>query len=264
MKNILITGANGNLGRVLRLKLKDWSEQLTLSDITDVENLASGEANAQCDLADFAAVNELVQGCDGIIHLGGVSTENTFENILNSNIIGTYNLYEASRKQGIKRILFASSNHAIGFHERETLLDANSPIRADSLYGVSKGYGEILARLYYDKYQIETAIVRIGSCFEQPKDRRMLATWLSADDFALLIKRIFETDRLGCPVIYGASANKELWWDNSLVDYLGWKPVDSSDDFADLPHLQTKAVDANDPAIRYQGGGFAAAGHFED
>ncbi len=264
MKRILLTGAAGNLGKVVRIKLAGWSDIMRISDLNEITDATATEEVQCCDLGDREAVMKLVEGCDGIIHLGGVSTENTFDSILNGNIVGTYNLYEAARKHGVKRILFASSNHTIGFHERETLLDADSVMRPDCLYGVSKCYGEMLASLYHDKYGIETARVRIGSCFEKPLDRRMLATWLSADDFVALIKRIFECDRLGCPVIYGASANQELWWDNQKVSYIGWKPKDSSATFADEPHLAQRAGDANDPAVRYQGGGFASAGHFED
>ncbi|EPJ46123.1 MAG: NAD-dependent epimerase/dehydratase [Osedax symbiont Rs1] len=264
MKRVLITGAAGNLGKVVRVKLKGWVEVLRLSDNAELEPQNAAEEIQCCDLADAEAVMRLVEGCDGIIHLGGVSTENSFDNILNANIIGTYNLYEAARKHGVRRILFASSNHTIGFHQREDMLDADSTMRPDSLYGVSKCYGEMLASLYYDKFAIETARVRIGSCFDKPLDRRMLATWLSADDFVSLIKRVFECDRLGCPVIYGVSANSERWWDNSKVNFLGWQPKDSSDVFKTAAYLQPRASDANDPAVRYQGGGFAGAGHFED
>ncbi|NRA17515.1 MAG: NAD(P)-dependent oxidoreductase [Oceanospirillaceae bacterium] len=264
MKRILLTGVAGNLGKIVRVKLAGWADVMRLSDLNEITDASATEEVQCCDLGDREAVMKLVEGCDGIIHLGGISTENTFDSILNGNIVGTYNLYEAARKHGVKRILFASSNHTIGFHERETQLDADSTMRPDSLYGVSKCYGEMLASLYYDKFGIETARVRIGSCFEKPLDRRMLATWLSADDFVSLIKRIFECDRLGCPVIYAASANAEQWWDNSKVSYIGWQPKDSSEKFAQQEYLQKRAVNANDPAVRYQGGGFASAGHFED
>ena len=264
MKRILVTGAAGNLGKIVRVKLAGWADVMRLSDLNEISEAKSNEEIQCCDLGDKEAVMQLVEGCDGIIHLGGVSTENTFDSILNGNIVGTYNLYEAARKHGVKRILFASSNHTIGFHERDTKLDADSVMRPDCLYGVSKCYGEMLASLYFDKFGIETARVRIGSCFEKPLDRRMLATWLSADDFVSLTKRIFECDRLGCPVIYGVSDNNELWWDNQKVSYIGWKPVDSSDKYANEPHLQTRAGDINDLSVRYQGGGFASAGHFED
>ncbi len=264
MKRILLTGAAGNLGKFIRVKLAGWTDVMRLSDLNDINDATDNEEVKCCDLGDKEMVMKLVEGCDGIIHLGGVSTESTFDSILNGNIVGTYNLYEAARKHGIKRIFFASSNHTIGFHERETQLDADSTMRPDSLYGVSKCYGEMLASLYHDKYGIETARVRIGSCFEKPLDRRMLATWLSADDFVSLIVRVFECDRLGCPVIYGASANKERWWDNQKVRYLGWEPKDSSANFIDEPYLAQRAGNASDPVVRYQGGGFASAGHFED
>lgn len=264
MKTMLITGAGGLLGSTLREHLRSWPVRLRLSDITELTPVSANEEIHCCDLADWHEVNNLVQGCDAIIHLGGVSTENTFDNILSSNIAGTYNLFEAARRHGKPRILFASSNHVVGFHDRQTRLDASAALRPDSLYGVSKGFGELLARYYYDKFGMESASVRIGSCFEQPRDRRMLATWLSADDFVDLIERVFDADYLGCPVVYGASNNREAWWDNHQVGYLGWQPRDSADRFRDAPHLQPTKTDPNDPAVRFQGGKFAAAGHFED
>jgi len=264
MKRVLMTGAGGNLGSALREHLHGLAEVFRLSDIAPLDIKADGEEFVQCDLSDFDAVLKLVEDCDGIIHLGGIPTENTFENILNGNIRGTYNLYEAARRQGVPRILFASSNHVVGFHERETLLDANAPMRPDSLYGVSKGFGELLARFYYDKFGVESACVRIGSCFEKPRNRRMLATWLSIDDFAALIQRVFTADRLGCPVIYGVSDNPWRWWDNRQCAYLGWQPKDSSARFLDEPGLRDERVDPRDPAVRYQGGSLVSLGHFDD
>lgn len=264
MNRLLITGAAGGLGRLARARLGHLAPVLRLSDIAEQAPARPGEEVVRCDLADFGAVRALVEGCDAILHLGGVSVENTFDNILHGNIVGLYNIYEAARQAGVRRILFASSNHAIGFHTRETRLDATARLRPDSLYGVSKCYGEAVASLYHDKFGIETAIVRIGSCFPEPKDHRMLATWLSPDDFVRLIERVFSVPRLGCPVIYGASDNAEQWWDNSAVAYLGWRPADSSERFrAGLDATQTPRP-AGDPAVKFQGGGFAAAGHFED
>jgi uronate dehydrogenase len=264
MSRILLTGAAGMLGKVLRERLNGWQDVLRVSDIAPLDPSTSGEEVVQCDLADIDAVMDLVDGCDMIIHLGGVSTENTFENILQANIRGTYNIYEAARKKGVSRILFASSNHAVGFHQRETRLDANSPFRPDSMYGVSKCFGESLARYYFDKYGIETCSVRIGSSFPKPLNRRMLATWFSFDDLTALVKRIFTSDRLGYAVVYGVSANKEQWWDNHLSTYIGWSPKDSSEQFENDDVMLSEVVDKNDPAIRFQGGGFASAKHFED
>lgn len=261
MNRILLTGAAGYLGRALRPRLGELAAARRLSDIAEMDKATPGEEIVQCDLADPSAVLDLVSGCDGIIHLGGISIEDKFSNILDSNITGCYNVFEAARKAGVRRIVFASSNHAIGFHERTTKLDSKSVIRPDSLYGVSKVYGEALAHLYYEKFGIETAIVRIGSCLPKPLDRRMLSTWLSPDDFFRLIQRVFVAPHLGCPVIYGASDNKDGWWDNTKVAYLGWQPQDSSEKFrSEFPEPDN----VPEVAARYQGGAFAAAGHFED
>lgn len=260
---ILMTGAAGTIGGLIRDGLRDMAHHVRLSDIADIGAPGPDEEVVTCDLADADAVRDLVKGCEVILHFGGVSTENNADLIHRANIQGTYNLYEAARKEGARRVLFASSNHVIGFHRRETRLTASSPIRPDGNYGVSKAYGEALARLYWDKYGIETAVVRIGSCFPEPKDRRMMATWMSAADMLRLIAAMLEAPRLGCPIVYGVSANAECWWDNCEVAYLGWKPRDSSEQFAHL-FDDAPVQDPSDPDVIWQGGTFASAGHFDD
>ncbi|SMF79857.1 uronate dehydrogenase [Tistlia consotensis] len=264
MNRLLITGAAGGLGRILRDKLAGYAPLLRLSDIAELGAAGPGEEVVPCDLADAAAVDRLVEGCDGIVHLGGMSVENAFETILQSNIRGSYNVFEAARRLGRPRILFASSNHAIGFHRREDRLDGNSKQRPDSLYGLSKCFGENLGSYYFDKFGLESVAVRIGSCFPEPKDRRMLATWLSPDDFVRLVKAVFEATRVGHTMVYGASANREQWWDNGHAAFLGWVPQDSSEQFRAKVEAASPRQDPEDPAVRFQGGGFAAAGHFED
>lgn len=264
MHRLLITGAAGGLGSMLREKMAGYAQVLRLSDLDGLGEARASEELMPCDLADAEAVNQLVDGCDFIIHLGGKSIEGTFENILQANIRGTYNIFEAARNHGKPRILFASSNHAIGFHKRETLLDIHSPMRPDSLYGVSKCFGESLASYYFDKFAVENICVRIGSCFPEPKDRRMMATWLSADDFVRLIKRAAECSRLGHTIVYGASNNLEQWWDNSHAAFLGWVPQDSSEQFREKVEAASPLPAHDDPAVIYQGGAFAVAGHFED
>lgn len=264
MKTLLITGAAGGIGTILRRELSGWIDVLRLSDVEEVNDTGTGEEFIPCDLADLNAVIELVDGVDGIVHLGGKSIEGEFETILNSNIRGAYHIFEASRKCGGKRILFASSNHAIGFHERESRLDKYSQHRPDSLYGLSKCFGEDLARYYFDKFGVESVSVRIGSCFEKPIDRRMLATWISPSDFANLVKCIFTAERVGASMVYGSSANREQWWDNSHVAFLGWIPKDSSEQFREEIEQSHPMKPFGDPSVHYQGGGFAAAGHFED
>lgn len=264
MKRVLLTGAAGTLGTAMRKRLAGWADELVLSDLKPVTDLVAGETFVQCDLADYDSVMALVKGCDGIVHLGGQSIEGTFDSILNGNIKGVYHIYEAARRQGVKRIFFASSNHVIGFHSREQKLDANSQMRPDSLYGVSKGFGELMAQYYYDKFGVESALVRIGSCLPKPIDRRMLSTWLSEGDLADLIKKIYSVNRLGCSVIYGASNNAAAWWDNSEVGFIGWQPQDKAEDHMDEVCAKDPLLDVDHPVLQFQGGFFATAGHFED
>ena len=264
LERLLITGAAGGLGKMARVRLAHMARTLRLSDISDLGEAAPNEELVTCDLGDEAAVHELVAGCDGIVHFGGISVEDTFSKILNANIQGVYNLYEAARAHGQPRILFASSNHAIGYYRQDQYIDNQVPTRPDGLYGVSKVFGEGIASMYHDKFGQETAIVRIGSCFPEPLNHRMLATWMSQDDFVSLIERIFLVPRLGCPVIYGVSDNDTIWWDNRHVSYLGWKPKDNGETFrSKLDQTQTiPAADA--PDMVYHGGKFTAEPVFKD
>ena len=259
MKRLLITGAAGGLGSMMRRRLSGVAEVLRLSDIADLGTAAPHEEIRPCELSDFAQVKALVDGCDGIVHLGGISVEDSWEKILPANIQGTYNIYEAARLAGVPRIFFASSNHAIGFYRRETRIDATDPVRPDSLYGVSKCFGEALARYYWDKYGVQSAVVRIGSCFPEPKDHRMMATWMSEDDFVALIGRVFDAPKLGYVTVFGASDNEEQWWDNRCAGFLGWRPKDSSEQFRAMIDAKHEKPAADDPVNRYQGGGFAIA-----
>ena len=256
MKRLLITGAAGGLGTFAREHLKGFAETLRISDAVEIGDVGPGEEFVQADLADAGAVMDLVEGCDGIVHFGGISTENTFEKILEANIRGVYNLYEAAYAHGKPRIVFASSNHAIGFHKVSDVLDADVPPIADGLYGASKVWGEQIGLVYYHKYGMETARVRIGSCFEKPRNVRMLATWMSPRDMFALVERIFTVQHLGCPVIYGVSDNSALWWDNSKAGYLGWVPRDSADPWREEMQEKEPPSTPEDMAVRFQGGPF--------
>lgn len=257
LKRLLITGAAGGLGSVIRHQLSSVAENLRLSDISEIEKANDNEEIVICDLADEAAVADLVEGCDGILHLGGVSLEGPFENIMESNIKGVYNLYEAARKHGMPRIIFASSNHTVGFYPQSQKIDADAPTRPDSLYGVSKVFGEGMANMYHDKFGQETAIIRIGSCFPEPTNHRMLSTWMSYKDFSVLIARVFDVQVLGCPIIYGISNNNQTFWDNSSISYLGWKPEDNSEVFREKVDANAKFPDPDSFEAKVQGGFFA-------
>ena len=259
---LLLTGAAGGLGQALRPRLKANCKILRSADRVAFGLAGEQEELVLADLADASAVMGMMQGVDAVVHLGGVSTEAAFEPILQANILGVYNLYEAARKQGVKRIVFASSNHVTGFYKQSETINASHPPRPDSLYGVSKAFGEDLSRFYFDRYGIETACVRIGSSFPEPKDRRMLATWLSFDDLHRLITACLTTPVLGHSIIFGMSNNAVTWWDNSQANHIGYKAQDSSDVFKDAVYARTPAPDVTSPVAQFQGGGFVQAGPF--
>ncbi len=261
---LLLTGAAGGLGKVLRARLAPFTEQLRLSDRADFGPAGPAEEVMLCDLSDKAAVHKLVEGVDAVLHFGGISVEDKFDPILQSNIIGMFNLYEAVRKHGVKRVVFASSNHVIGFYKQTEKIDADAPMRPDTLYGLSKCFGENLSRLYYDRYGIETVCVRIGSSFPQVKDRRMLATFLSYDDLVELVRCALFTPDVGHTIVFGSSQNSVSWWDNRKASHLGFVPRDSSDTQRQRVEAANPPLAANDPAVVYQGGAFVQAGPFDD
>ncbi len=261
---LLLTGAAGGLGKVLRQTLKPYAKVLRLSDISEMAPAEGSHEEVQlCDLADKQAVHQLVEGVDAILHFGGVSVERPFEEILGANISGVFHIYEAARRHGVKRIIFASSNHVIGFYQQDETIDALSPRRPDSYYGLSKSYGEDMASFYFDRYGIETVSIRIGSSFPEPQNRRMMSTWLSFDDLTQLIERSLYTPDVGHTVVYGASANRDVWWDNRFAAHLGYQPRDSSEPFRNKVEAQPMPA-ADDPAMVYQGGAFVASGPFGD
>jgi uronate dehydrogenase len=261
---LLLTGAAGGLGKVLRESLRPYAAILRVSDIAEMAPAAGAHEEVRvCDLADKAAVHQLVEGVDAILHFGGVSVERSFEEILGANICGVFHIYEAARRHGVKRVIFASSNHVIGFYKQNESIDGLSARRPDSYYGLSKSYGEDMARFYFDRYGIETVSIRIGSSFPEPLNRRMLSTWLSYRDLTQLIERALYTPNVGHTVVYGVSDNRNVWWDNHLATHLGCQPRDSSEQFRNKVEAQPMPA-ADDPAMVYQGGAFVAAGPFDD
>ena len=260
---LLLTGAGGNLGKVLRERLPKYADVLRISDISDLGAARKGEEVIPCNLADPHAVDALVAGTDAIVHLGGISVERPFEEILPANIQGVYNLYEAARRHGVRRIVFASSNHTIGFYKQGEVIDNTVPTKPDGYYGLSKVFGEQLASFYFDRYGIETVAIRIGSSFAEPQDRRMLVTWLGYDDLEQLIRRAVFVPKVGFTVVYGMSANRDRWWDNRYAVHLGYVPTETSEIFRTQVEAQPP-LPADDPAALYQGGAFVKAGPFGD
>lgn len=260
---LLLTGAAGGLGRQLRTRLKPHCDALRLSDVADLGAAAPGEELMPARLEDAAAVHALLQGVDAVVHLGGVSTEQPWQPILQANIIGVYHLYEAARQHGVKRIVFASSNHVTGYYRQDEVIDARDPVRPDGLYGVSKAFGESLSRFYFDRHGIETVCLRIGSAFPEPKDRRMLSTWLSCDDLERLVVASLTAPVAGHCIVFGMSDNTSTWWDNRHAAHIGYRPQDSSEPFRAAAQARQPLLDTTDPVVTHQGGGFLRLGPFD-
>jgi uronate dehydrogenase len=258
-RTVLLTGAAGGLGTLMRDLLPGYGYELRLLDLLPVE----GEPDAiVADLADKEAVREAVRGVDAIIHLAGISLEASFDKILKANIEGTYNLYEAAREEGVPRIVFASSNHAVGFTPRpqgdDPLIPIDTPHRPDTFYGLSKSFGEDLAQLYWDKYGLETVSVRIGSCFAEPSSVRMLSVWMSPADGARLFHAALTAEDVKHTVVYGSSANTRLWWDLSTARAIGYEPQDDSEQYAEKIVAEQGELDPENIAHAYLGGHFVS------
>jgi len=260
---LLLTGAAGGLGRELRPRLRRMARTLRLSDIAALAPAGDGEEVVVAALQDAAAVDAMVAGVQAIVHLGGISTEGPFAPILAANVVGVWNVYEAARRHGVARIVFASSNHVSGFYRQDEVVAPGDPMRPDGHYGLSKAFGENVARFYFDRYGIESVCLRIGSSFPEPKDRRMLATWLSYDDLERLVVASLTAPVVGCSVVYGVSDNTTTWWDNTSATHIGYRPRDSSERFRAALEARQPTLDRSDPATLFQGGGFVVKGPFE-
>jgi uronate dehydrogenase len=260
---LLLTGAAGGLGRELRRRLKPHCGVLRLSDIADLGSAAAGEELMPAALENAEAVNALLAGVDAVVHLGGISVEGPFAPILQANIVGIYNLYEAARRQRVKRVIFASSNHVTGFYRQDEVIDATMPMRPDGYYGLSKAFGENCAQFYFDRYGIETVSLRIGSSFPEPADRRMLSTWLSYDDLERLVIASLTAPVVGHSVIYGVSDNASTWYDNTPARHIGYRPQDSSEPFRAATVARQPTLDLANSVTLLQGGGFVAKGPYE-
>lgn len=256
-RTVLLTGAAGGLGTLMRGLLPAHGYALRLFDMFPIE----GEPDAiTADLGDKDALREAVRGVDAIIHLAGISLEASFDKILRANIEGTYNLYEAALAEGVRRIVFASSNHAVGFTPRplpgDPLIPIDTPRRPDTFYGLSKSFGEDLAQLYWDRHGLETVSVRIGSCFPEPTSVRMLSVWMSPADGARLFDAALTAENVGHTVIHGSSDNTRLWWDLTTARSLGYAPQDDSEEYAAKLIAEHGELDPDNPDHAHLGGHF--------
>ncbi len=255
-KPVLLTGASGALGRALTKSLGGLGWRLVLTDIVPFPDpIPAGATFTKADLSDGVAILRLAEGCGAIIHMGGVSVERPFEEVIGPNIRGLYHIYEAARREKA-RVIFASSNHSVGFHERSESIPADTQFLPDGYYGLSKAYGELMGRMYWFKHGVESVNVRIGSATPEPVNARMLASWMSYGDLSRLMERCVLTPKVGHAVIWGASDNARMtWWRDDSRGALGWTPIDSADPFAG----QLAGAVSGDPVEeRYMGGAYCS------
>ncbi|MCX7646837.1 MAG: NAD(P)-dependent oxidoreductase [Rhodobacteraceae bacterium] len=261
---ILLTGAAGRLGSVLRRGLAPLCRRLRLTDRVPPTGLAANEEAVVAALADAEAMLAACAGAEAIVHFGGVALERPWAEVLDANIRGSYHVYEGARRHGARRVVYASSVHAIGYHRLEDRIDAAAPHRPDGLYGLSKCFVEDLGRLYWDKFGIETAALRIFSSFPEPADRRMLWSWLSFEDCIRLTVAALTAPRVGFTVAFGLSDNLAKPVDDRLAGHLGFRPQDSAEPFRAAVEAKVPAPDPRDPAAACLGGWFVNLGHPDD
>jgi len=257
LKKIVLTGAAGRLGGYLRAPLAAKCETLISTDIAPLTDpLIKGESFVQADLADYAKMAEIIKGADMVVHFGGHPDEKPFEDILHANIIGCYNIWQAAHEAGVRRIVYASSIHAVGLHPKTTAINIHTPHRPDSYYGLAKCFAEDMAKLYWDKKGLEAVCLRILSC-ANVTNSRALGSWLSYDDLIHLVERAVDTPTTGFAVIYGVSNNDRSPVDNTGASFLGYRPRDNAEQFAEDILANAPKPDPRNPDQMMHGGPFA-------
>ncbi len=258
MKKLVLTGAAGRLGSYLREPLSKMTEELVSSDIADdIGQLYPGERYQKAELANYNEIHTLLEGADMVVHFGAIGDEAPFETILGPNIIGAYNIWEAAHRHNLRRVVYASSIHAVGMHPKQDFIGVDAPHRPDSFYGLAKCFAEDLGKLYWDKCGLESVHLRILSC-AQVTSPRALGSWLSYDDLIQLVTRAIDTPTTGFSVIYGVSDNDRAPVDNSGASYLGYHPQDNAEQFAEAILAEAEPADPTDAAQMYHGGPFAS------
>jgi len=257
MKKIVLTGAGGRLGSLLRKPLLTLADELVSSDILEsIGDLHEGEVFVQADVADYEAIHALVEGADMVVHFGAFVDEGPFMKLLGPNFVGSYNVYEAAHQQGVKRVVYASSVHAIGMHKGADKIGLDAPHKPDTFYGLAKCFTEDLASMYWDKNGLESVCLRIFSSPDATTPRS-LETWLSAADLIHLVERAVLAENVGFSTIFGVSNNDRAPVNNDLAAHLGYEPKDNAEQFAENIEGANDPIDPDDLSRACLGGPFA-------
>ncbi len=257
MKKLVLTGAAGRLGSYLREPLTKMCDELVSTDLVDdIGTLYAGESYVKADLSSLDAMLAVIKDADMVVHFGAIGDEAAWDDILQSNIVGAYNVWEAAYRCGVKRVVYASSVHAVGMHKKTDTIGLDAPHRPDTYYGLAKCFSEDLASLYWDKRGIESVCMRIFSC-AQATNARSIGTWLSYDDLIHLVERSIDSPVVGFTVVYGISNNDRAVVDNSKAGHLGYRPKDNAEVFAKEVFADTPPLDNKDLANLCIGGPFA-------
>jgi uronate dehydrogenase len=259
LKKLVLTGACGNLGTVLREPLSQMCETLVTTDIRKAPaDLLPNEHYVQADIARMEEIAPLLKGADMVIHFGAIVDEKPFEELWGPNFVGAYNVWEAAWKHGVRRVIYASSIHAVGMYPTNAGIDTEVPHRPDTFYGLAKCFSEDLGRMYWEKRGLESVHLRILSCTPEPQNTRALGTWLSYGDLVRLVTRAIDTPTVGFSVIYGVSANTRAPVSNARVPFLGYRPQDDAEAHAPALFAKAPLADPQDMALNRLGGPFAA------
>ena len=255
---LVLTGAAGRLGSYLREPLTKMCEELVSTDIVDdIGKCYEGERYVKADLSKLDDMMAVLEGADQVIHFGAYGDEAPFDTILGPNIIGAYNVWEAAYRHNVRRVVYASSIHAVGMHAKTDFIGTDVPHRPDTFYGLAKCFAEDLASLYWDKRNVESVCMRILSC-AQVNNARALGSWLSYDDLIHLVQQSVNTPTTGFAVVYGVSKNDRAPVDNARASFLGYRPRDNAEQFAEQVLADEAVQDPRSPAHGCHGGPFAA------
>ena len=258
MKKLVLTGAGGRLGSYLREPLSKMCDELVSTDwVEDINTLYPGESYVKADLGSLEQMEAVLEDADMVVHFGAIGDEAAWDAILHSNIIGAYNVWEAAARKGLRRVVYASSIHAVGMYPKTQRIDTEVPHRPDTYYGLAKCFAEDLGSLYWDKKGMESVHLRILSA-AQVNNPRSLGTWLSYDDLIHLVERAITTPITGFSIVYGVSNNDRATVDNHKASFLGYRPKDNAEQFSKAVLAEATPADPTDPGQMCQGGPFAS------